>query len=756
MERLNESLVKRGVQPLFDTQTGQLAVQPDAPSISVIVANYNGARFLPALLNSLTRQSLTAIEILIIDDASTDESIQLVKDAAGKDPRIVLECLSRNSGLAAARNRGLARASGEWVAIVECDHLVHPFRFERLLDMAGRRRADIVADNLFVFYADRTPPSLFLSGRRARTQTEVSLADYIHENRPFSRFPALGHLKPLIRRSEIDRLGLRYNEQLRIGENYDFVLRALSAGLRFWVDPFPSYCYREQTCSISRRLRNGEIEAMEAAEHAFLAAHANADRKVRRGIHRRLACLGEAKAWNSLVDAIKRRQIREALRISLKHPKVLLLMASPLRARTQSIYRRLMGGWAAKPPEKQAVCLISRQRLFAATSGSAQYVLSLAEALTGRGLEVHLIHPSPSVFGRLPVMIRKRDAEVFSSIRVRGGVFIGPVLIALNPAILLNFAEAVAKRLLAKAGLFLKDRPAPYAVALPWRAADLLFAVRHAPASSKAILFDYGFQTVAAPYLSHKAERSFVIMHDLISSRQEQFERIGYADTLPTISETREMQFLTGADVIVAIQQEEADFVKTRAPLKTVICSPIAVRPAPHPQPGSDRLVLFAGTNTAPNVAGLTWFLSEVWPLVIMQRPQTEFWIAGSVGRALRKLPAGVKALGVVPSLSPLYREAGVVVSPLLTGSGLKIKLVEGLAQGKAIVATSPTLQGVERLVADAVELADAPEAFAARTCALLDDRALRMRRAASALRVAQKHFSAEACQREFLDLVTS
>ena len=82
--------------------------------------------------------------------------------------------------------------------------------------------------------------------------------------------------------------------------------------------------------------------------------------------------------------------------------------------------------------------------------------------------------------------------------------------------------------------------------------------------------------------------------------------------------------------------------------------------------------------------------------------------------------------MGPVPSLEALYDEAAVVISPLSVGSGLKIKLVEALGHGKAIVATSATVSGFEVLTRDAVAVADDPAAFAAGVTALLKDPALR------------------------------
>jgi len=84
-------------------------------------------------------------------------------------------------------------------------------------------------------------------------------------------------------------------------------------------------------------------------------------------------------------------------------------------------------------------------------------------------------------------------------------------------------------------------------------------------------------------------------------------------------------------------------------------------------------------------------------------------------------------------------------------GSGLKVKLVEALGKGKAVVATSVTVAGVEDLMGDAVLLADEPADFAEACLALLDDPMLRQRLGENALGVARKHFSPQACHREFV-----
>ena len=90
------------------------------------------------------------------------------------------------------------------------------------------------------------------------------------------------------------------------------------------------------------------------------------------------------------------------------------------------------------------------------------------------------------------------------------------------------------------------------------------------------------------------------------------------------------------------------------------------------------------------------------------------------------------------------------MISPLIVGSGLKIKLVEALAQGKAIVATTVTLQGVENQVSGSVMVADTPQAFIEAIVALIEDDALRAKMASAALQTARDHFGPAACYADF------
>ena len=206
------------------------------------------------------------------------------------------------------------------------------------------------------------------------------------------------------------------------------------------------------------------------------------------------------------------------------------------------------------------------------------------------------------------------------------------------------------------------------------------------------------------------------------------------------------MRLLGEADLVVAIQEEEAAVVRNRLPGLPVVVAPMAVEPAPHAHPGEADLLLFVGSKTAPNVDGLAWFVEQVWPQIRAARPAARLLVAGSVTQSYAVGSPGVSYLGLVPSLDELYRRAGIVISPLRVGSGLKVKLIEALSWGKAVVATPTTAQGVQDLVKDCIALADGAAQFAEAILRLIQDDAARQQLAGRALAIAAAHFGAEAC----------
>jgi succinoglycan biosynthesis protein ExoO len=231
-------------------------------------------------------------------------------------------------------------------------------------------------------------------------------------------------------------------------------------------------------------------------------------------------------------------------------------------------------------------------------------------------------------------------------------------------------------------------------------------------------------------------------MHDLFSSRSSQFDRLNAPDSVASVSLADEVQMLSAADTIVAIQRDEAAVLQQKLPRHEILVAPIAALPVNKAQPGNADIVLFVGSSAAPNVDGIKWFIDFCWPTIRQRRPDAVLNIAGSVCSGLARVPAGTRLLNVVEKLDDLYAEASVVISPLRAGSGLKIKLIEALSKGKAVVATTTTLQGVSDIMDGCAVISDSAPDFATKVVELLADDGMRMELGAKGLSVISAHFA--------------
>ncbi len=113
------------------------------PTISIIVPNYNTEAYLPRCLDSLMAQTYNDIEILVIDDGSTDNSFQIMQTYAQKDPRIKIFS-QKNAGAAAARNIGLENATGKYIMFCDSDDWYEPNMCAVMYDLIEQEKTDAV------------------------------------------------------------------------------------------------------------------------------------------------------------------------------------------------------------------------------------------------------------------------------------------------------------------------------------------------------------------------------------------------------------------------------------------------------------------------------------------------------------------------------------------------------------------------------------------------------------------------------------
>lgn len=725
----------------------------DLPLVSVVMANYRSARFLRDAIDSVLKQTMTDLELIIVDDVSNDGSLQIIEEYIEHDSRVRLIALSQNLGPSGARNRGLEEARGEWIAIVDSDDHIHPERFKILIAAAERDGADLVADDLLIFDDSGSEVTTMLN--RDTEGFWVGEAEFIRANSLYSSGPVLGYCKPLIRRSALAET--RYDTTLRIGEDFDLILRLLFAGCKFKIYPDLLYFYRKHSGSISHRFNKAECLTLLAAEVDRVPPPNAVTPEITSALAFRIASLRRALAFAELVQCLKTLSLRGVVRTLWRNPSVLPLLRLPIIARVQRSTRKVIGKvipTSRSSTGARTIVVLSHQRIGGPTNGSSTYLMSIAQYLRERGFRVNYVSPSPATFGRRPfVVLNAATFAAFDHVVMHGGMRLGSVVLARDPSVWISALLTVVEDLLIRSK-FLRQRriaPAPYSISVPLTRKDRLFVARQ-ERSASAILLDYAFLTRARPYLLRPEARALILMHDLFSNRDDQFKKAGAVDSVALLSRDEEMMLLSQSDGVIAIQKDEAAAVASALPKTRILLAPMAIPVQSEATPGLDGTLLFVGSNTAPNIIGLQWFLAEVWPLVLAKHPSATLNVAGSVTRGLNVSPAQVQRLGVVPDLSDLYKTAGIVISPLTLGSGLKIKLVEAMSFGKAIVATSVTMEGIALSVYSALRVADEATTFANSISEMLFDAPLRADLGEAARMAAQEHFAREACYRPIFD----
>ncbi len=124
------------------------------PRCSVVIPVYNGEKYLAAALDSALCQTMRELEIIAVDDASTDASRELLGQYAKKDPRVRLVLLPQNGGVCGARNSGVEAAQGEWVAFLDCDDVWLPEKLETQFACLQKQTDTVLCYTGALFFAE--------------------------------------------------------------------------------------------------------------------------------------------------------------------------------------------------------------------------------------------------------------------------------------------------------------------------------------------------------------------------------------------------------------------------------------------------------------------------------------------------------------------------------------------------------------------------------------------------------------------------
>jgi glycosyltransferase involved in cell wall biosynthesis len=303
------------------------------PRVSVIVPAYNMAEYTVETIESLRAQTYPDVEIIVVDDGSTDGTAMALERFGDS----IIRLRQENRGACAARNRGFRASTGELVAFLDCDDLYHPEKVERFV----------------AWFRDHPGVGMVYSPEYLIDEN----GEIVGENRPrrphsgevFSRLLRrnfVGSSTPIVRREALDEVGL-WDEAIFTTADWDLWLRIARRCLVGYIDDPLSYS-RQVSLYNRRHIERTDAEASHVLEKLRRAGVDGRDLRRARShvdllLHRYAFCNGDhRKALRYLFDALRRRPFQV---------KGYLLL--PFTVLSRPVYRFLLGWKASRAARRR-------------------------------------------------------------------------------------------------------------------------------------------------------------------------------------------------------------------------------------------------------------------------------------------------------------------------------------------------------------------------------------------------------------------
>lgn len=217
-----------------------------------------------------------------------------------------------------------------------------------------------------------------------------------------------------------------------------------------------------------------------------------------------------------------------------------------------------------------------------------------------------------------------------------------------------------------------------------------------------------------------------------------------------------ELEHLNDYDGVVCITKNDAEVFRQAGCRKPVVSIPFGIDPGEMPsvEVEPDSLFHIGAMDWLPNQESIRWLLEEVWPVVHREVPQAKLYLAG------RKMPArwmeakieGVSVIGEVPDAMYFIGSKKINVVPLLSGSGIRVKIIEAMSIGKTVVTTTVGAQGIDYTDGENILIADTPEQFARQIKRCLDDDAFCSRVGEAAARLVADRYDRKKLAEELIE----
>jgi glycosyltransferase involved in cell wall biosynthesis len=284
--------------------------------VSVVIPAFNAGQYIEAAIASATQQDGVSLEVVVVDDRSTDDTCEKVRRMASADPRVTLIVLPQNGGPSVARNAGIAAAQGKWIALLDADDSFLPGRLRTLVALAEDQHADMVADNMMLVDAGDGSAVPMMAPGFLVCPRAIDLPEFIARNisTPDAPRTNYGFLKPLVRKAFLVGRGLRYDEKVRFAEDFALYVDCLRAGAQWWLHPEPMYRYLVRPDSLTQVQTTGDLDRLRRRQRRLLSeARDRGDRDFAALIRRHLRNVDRCYYYRGFTDELKAKRPAAAL-----------------------------------------------------------------------------------------------------------------------------------------------------------------------------------------------------------------------------------------------------------------------------------------------------------------------------------------------------------------------------------------------------------------------------------------------------------
>lgn len=241
------------------------------PTVSIIIPVYNIENYIVNCLESVLNQSYTRLEIICIDDGSTDFSAQKIKEFCKKDNRIKYIYQS-NAGVSAARNKGLENADGKYIFFLDGDDYIHPQTMEALIDCAVRTQADMVCADYTITHN--------------LNEAFISIDDIFYHSADFDELYFHGNKLGKCAVAKLIKSNLakafRFFEGIAMGEDGCYILKLLNENISVYATDIPLYYYyRREGSATKSKLTEKKLTIVNAYDMLCDYTENSVNKKVR-------------------------------------------------------------------------------------------------------------------------------------------------------------------------------------------------------------------------------------------------------------------------------------------------------------------------------------------------------------------------------------------------------------------------------------------------------------------------------------------